>query len=99
MGQFIQREIFRRSEIGPMQAAGQQILAAVAYQVEEGVVGFGNPVKFSSHDASDGGFRRESPVTRARPPQFLIPLVALAKVTYDSCKTLQTAVFVFEGHG
>ena len=62
-----------------MQPAGQQIFAAVADQFEECVIGFGNPVKLAGNDAGDGGFRGERPETRARLPQLLVPLVALAE--------------------
>ena len=59
-------KVFRRSEIGPVQPAGQQVFAAVADQFEKRVVGFGNAVELAGHDAGDRGFGGQRPQTRAR---------------------------------
>ena len=64
--QFVESAIFRRRQIGPVQPACQQILAAISDQFEKRVVGLWNPVKLAGNDAGDGRFRRQRPETRAR---------------------------------
>ena len=52
--------VFRRSEIGPVQPAGQQIFAAVSDEFEKRVIRLGNAVKLTGNDAGDGRFRRDA---------------------------------------
>ena len=73
MRQLIQRGVFRRSEIGPVQPARQQIFAAVSDQFEKRIIRLGNAVELTGNDAGDGRFRRDRPDARAAAPQFLVP--------------------------
>src|SRR5205085_6893073 len=79
----VQSNVLRRSEIGPMQMAGLQILAAVANQFEKRVVGLWDPVKLAGNDTRDSRFGRDRSEARPAAPQFLVPLVAIAEVAHD----------------
>ena len=65
-------QVFRRRQIGPVQPAGLQILAAVSDQFEKRVVGLRNPVELAGNDAGDGRFRRDRPEPRAAAPQLFV---------------------------
>ena len=58
MRQFIQRGIFRRREIGPVQPARHQVFAVVSDQGEKRIIRLGNAVKLSGNHAGDGRLRR-----------------------------------------
>ena len=64
VSEFVQSQVFRRREIGPVKPACLQILAAVSHQFEKRVVGLGNPVELAGNNARDGRFRGNRPETR-----------------------------------
>ena len=96
--QLIQRSIFRRSEIGPVQPARQQIFAAVSDEFEKRIIRLGNTVKLTGNHAGNGRLRWDGPDARATAPQFLVPLVPLAKIAHHPRKALQFSAFVLERH-
>jgi hypothetical protein len=54
--------------------AGQQVFAAVADQLKEGVIRLGNAIKLAGNYTGDGGFDRRGPETRPCPPELLVAL-------------------------
>ena len=99
MRQIVQRAVFRRREIGPVQPARQQIVAAVPDHFEKRVIRLGNMVELTGNDAGNGRFRRDRAHARAAAPQLLVLFVPLAEVAHDSRKALQVAAFISQGHG
>ena len=58
MSVFMQRQVFRRDDIRPLQPAGGKIFAAVSEHVEKCIVGVDDAVELARYDAGDGGFGR-----------------------------------------
>src|SRR6185437_12501292 len=86
--QFIQADIFRRRQVGPMQPAGLQILAGVADQFEKCVVCLRYLIELAGYNARDGRFGRKRPYPRAATAQLFVAFVTIAEVSHDSGKTL-----------
>ena len=53
MSVFLQRQVFRRDDIRPLQPAGGELFAAVSDHIEKCVVGFDDAVELARYDAGD----------------------------------------------
>jgi Phage integrase, N-terminal SAM-like domain len=92
--EIIKRGVFRRCQIRPSQAAVKQIFAAVPDNVQERIVGFGNPIELTGYHAGDGRSQRDRPNPCAAVTQFFIALVTLAEIAHNPGKSLQFAAFI-----
>src|SRR5579862_3080736 len=88
MRDFVERYVFRGCQVGPVQPACLQILAAVSNQIKKSIVRLRNAIELARNDPGDGRLRRERPNTRTAAPQLFISFVTVAEVAHYSGETL-----------
>ena len=99
VGDFNLPEIFRRSEIGPMQVPLPEVVITTADHRQEGVIRLYNAVKLTGNDTHDSRFRGHSPQGFRSPLQRFVSLVAVAEVAHHAREPLQGFIFILDGTG
>ena len=99
VGQFIERSVLDRAEIGPGDVPGLDVFACIADDVEEGVVDIGDLVELAGDDAGDGGVGDLDDTAGPFAAELFVEVVALGEVANDAGEAAEYTTLVLEGHG
>ena len=99
VGEFIERSVLQRRNIGPAHLSGGDVFAGVADDIEEGIVDNRVMVELAGDDADDGGLRDLGVAAGAFAADLLVELVAFREVADDAGVPMENTGGIPEGHG